>query len=108
MDDKEVREEIANCLYDELTYQNYLSIPEVRANADKKIDQILTLINELTRAKQSEARKQATTAMNTLINKAVKQERERIIGLIVGDIKLVNFEEDASEYCRHMGWREPE
>jgi len=45
--DRPDREKIAEILYGELTYKNYLSIPEVRRNADLKIDRILALLPDV-------------------------------------------------------------
>ncbi|KKM72169.1 hypothetical protein LCGC14_1423200 [marine sediment metagenome] len=39
-----LRDQIAEALYGELTYKNYLATPGVRLAANKRIDQILSLI----------------------------------------------------------------
>ena len=39
-----LREKIAEILYGELTYKNYLKVPSVRQTADSKIDQIIALM----------------------------------------------------------------
>ena len=41
-----LKDKIAEVLYGELTYKNYLAIPEVRHTADLKIDQIISIFNE--------------------------------------------------------------
>ena len=38
-----LKEEVAEILYGELTYKNYLSLPDVRRTADIKIDQVINL-----------------------------------------------------------------
>ena len=46
MTEQELREKIANLLYGELTYRNYLAIPEVRHNADIMISKVLAIIKD--------------------------------------------------------------
>ena len=54
MTEQELREKIANLLYGELTYRNYLAIPEVRHNADIMISKVLAIIKEAGYAKLAE------------------------------------------------------
>ena len=44
--ESKLREKLAEVLYGELTYRNYLAIPEVRHNADIMISKVLAIIKE--------------------------------------------------------------